>query len=146
MSDELAVVDTNVLVYAHCEGAEHHDACRALLDRTQEGHVSLCVVPQILAEFFAVITDPRRVTTAYQSAEALDAIERILGMPGMTLVSTPLDLVDRWRSLVRQYPVTGGDVFDAQLVATMQAHDVRRIFTFDRANFKRYAEIEVLTP
>jgi hypothetical protein len=30
-------------------------------------------------------------------------------------------------SLVRRHPVTGADVFDLQIAATMQANDVRRI-------------------
>jgi len=47
-SDELTLVDTNVIVYAFHQEAEHHAACRALLDQAQDGQLALCVVPQVL--------------------------------------------------------------------------------------------------
>jgi predicted nucleic acid-binding protein len=42
--------------------------------------------------------------------------------------------------------VTGGDVFDLQLVATMQANDVHRIYTFNTQDFEVFAELTVVTP
>ena len=45
MSDDIALVDSNVLVYALFRGCEHHERCRALLDQSQAGQVELCVAP-----------------------------------------------------------------------------------------------------
>ena len=42
--------------------------------------------------------------------------------------------------------MTGGDVFDLQIAATMQANDVRRIYTFNAADFAAFAELSVVTP
>jgi len=75
MSANLALVDTNVLVYALYAESEHHAACRALLDRAQAGELSLCFALQTLAEFYAVVTDSRRVTVPRSPAEALAAVE-----------------------------------------------------------------------
>ena len=145
-SDDLALVDANVLVYAFYDQVEHHTACRALLERAQNGVVGLCVAPQVLAEFYAVITDSRRVTDPFEPNEALDAIDQIVAMPGMTLLTTPADLVVRWTTLARQHSVTRGAIFDLQLVAAMLGNEVRRIYTFDTEDFERFSEIEVLTP
>jgi len=37
-------------------------------------------------------------------------------------------------------------VFDLQLAATMIENGVRRIYTYDRADFEILAELDVLTP
>jgi predicted nucleic acid-binding protein len=60
-SDQRALVDTNILVYAADITAEFHEPSRQLRDRGRRGEISLVVTPQMLMEFFAVVTNPRRV-------------------------------------------------------------------------------------
>jgi hypothetical protein len=48
--------------------------------------------------------------------------------------------------LLRRRPVTGADVFDLQLIATMLANDVSRIYTFNGSDFAAFPELAVLTP
>ena len=146
MPDDLTLVDTNVLVYALYPESEHHAASRALLERAQDGQASLCVVPQILTEFYAVVTNARRVTMPRRPDEVIDVIERLLVMPGMTLLAPPPDLISRWILLARKYPVTGGAVFDIQLIATMLGNGVPGIYTFNREHFDHFDELEVFTP
>ena len=38
--------------------------------------------------------------------------------------------------LLQRHPVSGGDVFDLQIVATMQANGIERIYTFNRGDFE----------
>jgi predicted nucleic acid-binding protein len=48
--------------------------------------------------------------------------------------------------LLQRHPVTGGSVFDLQIVATMQANGISRIYTFNGDDFKVFPELVVLTP
>jgi toxin-antitoxin system PIN domain toxin len=146
MSVDLALVDTNVLVYSLYQNAEHHQPASALLDQGQAGQLALCVTAQVLAELFAVITDRRRVNHPFSSHEARDIVQRVLAMPGMVLLPTPVDCVARWLSLVEQHPVRGGELFDVQLAATLLGNGVTRIYTYDRPHFERFTELDVLTP
>ena len=146
MSDDLALVDTNVLVYAVHQDSPHHQRSRALLDQAQAGEVQLFITQQTLAEFYAVVTDARRVTVPRQPAEALDAIEHFINMPGVSLLPTPVDMVPRWLGLMRQRPVTRGAVFDVQLVATMLGNGIRKIYTLNDSDFRPFDEVEVLSP
>ncbi len=57
-----------------------------------------------------------------------------------------METVQNWLALVRQEPVRAGRIFDVQLVATMLANGVRRIHTYNRSDFERFADLEVLTP
>jgi predicted nucleic acid-binding protein len=54
--DDLSLVDTNILVYAASPAAAQYRSSRALLE---SGASSLCVAPQVLAEFYSV--PPQRV-------------------------------------------------------------------------------------
>jgi len=48
----------------------------------------------------------------------------------------PADVVTRWVKLVRAKPVKGGEVFDLQAAAAMQAHGVATIYTYNIADFQ----------
>lgn len=147
MSPDAALLDTNILVYALYEDAEHHKPCRHLLDRAQNAEAALCVTPQVLAEFFSTVTNPRRVTEAKSPEEAISVITAILAMPGMTLLPLPIDLVSRWIALVQQHPMAGSRIFDVQIVATMLGNDVKRVYTYNTSDFQDFDdEIEVLIP
>jgi predicted nucleic acid-binding protein len=52
----------------------------------------------------------------------------------------------RWRELVIGYSISGRQVHDAHLVASMLVHDVTHILTFNGRDFVQYAEIEVTDP
>jgi predicted nucleic acid-binding protein len=54
--------------------------------------------------------------------------------------------VEGWLELLRRHPVTGGDVFDLQIVATMQANGIQRIYTFNTDDFAVFPELAVRTP
>ena len=146
ISPELAMLDTNVLVYAYYTDTSHYSAAFPLLDRAQDPGALLCVSPQVLAEFYAVITNPRRVNAAFTVNEALAEIEKIRALPGMILLPVPLDVVDRWVGLLREHPIIGRQIFDAQLVATMLGNGLTKVYTFNRADFERFPGLEALTP
>lgn len=141
-----ALVDTNVLVYAVLPAVPQHAASRALVDRAQAAGANLCVAPQNLVGFYAVVTDPRRVTQPRGSDEALRAVEDFLSLPGLTLLPVPNDLIARWAQLVRQSGATRRRAFDTQLVATMLGNAVTTIYTFNTPDFQQFGQIQVLTP
>jgi hypothetical protein len=58
----------------------------------------------------------------------------------------PARAVEGWMDLLRRQPVTGADVFDLQLAATMLANGVSRIYTFNGADFAVFPELTVLQP
>ena len=89
MSAEPGIVDANVLVYAFYTDAEHHPASRQLLERGHESGASLRITSQVLAEFFSIVTNRKRVTLARSPADAVSAIEAIVALPGMTVLPMP---------------------------------------------------------
>src|SRR3989442_15293153 len=94
-----ALLDTNVLVYAVFPAMPEHAASRALVDTAKTAGANVHIAPQNLVEFYAVVTDPRRVTQPKTSDEALQAIGDILALPGLSLLPVPTDLIARWTQL-----------------------------------------------
>ena len=45
-----------------------------------------------------------------------------------------------------RHPVVGGDVFDLQIVATMLASGILRIYTFNTDDFEMFPELAVVIP
>ena len=146
MPVEPGVVDANVLAYAANADVPHHAASRALLDAARDPSVRLYVTSQILCEFYSVITNPRRVAAPSSSAEALGIISALLALPGIQVLPSPARAVTALLELLRRHPVTGGEVFDLQIVATMQENSVRRIYTFNAGDFEVFPELIVVVP
>jgi len=137
-------VDTNVLVYALDADAPHHAPARALLEAARDGSLSLYVTSQILCEFYSIVTNARRVAKPRTPTEALNALTDLLTF--LQMLPVPAHAVEGWMNLLRRHPVTGGDVFDLQIIASMLANGVERIYTFNRDDFTTFTELAVVTP
>jgi len=62
ITSETALLDTNILVYGADETSRFHKSAFALREKGLSGEFSLCICPQVLNEFFAIVTDPKRVS------------------------------------------------------------------------------------
>jgi predicted nucleic acid-binding protein len=144
MSVEPGIVDANVLVYAMDADAPQHVASRALLDAARDSSTRLYVTSQILCEFYSIVTNARRVPKPRTPDDALSAVSGLLAF--LHVLPIPARTVEGWMDLVRRHPVTGGAVFDLQIVATMQANGIQRIYTFNTDDFEVFPELAVLTP
>ncbi len=145
MSLEPGILDANVLIYAVVSEAPQHTASRPLLDAVRnDSDVTFYVTSQILCEFYSVLTNPRRMTVARSSAEALAAITGFLAF--LQVLPIPARAVEGWMDLLRRRPVTGADIFDLQLAAVTLANDVKRIYTFNTSDFEPFPELTVQQP
>lgn len=145
-TDELILLDTNILVYGHQEESEFHGRSRSILQQGFEGKAPLCVCPQVLIEFYATITNLKRVTNPAPPQEAIGEIEKYLQSRCIQKIYAGENAWEYTSSLLKRYTPKGMKVFDLQLVATMLANNVHRIYTFNRDDFLRFTEVDVLTP
>ncbi|MDR3674416.1 MAG: hypothetical protein P4N24_02925 [Acidobacteriota bacterium] len=99
---------------------------------------------QILCEFYSIVTNARRVPKPRSPADALSAISGLLSF--LHVLPIPVHTVEGWIGLLRRRPVTGGDIFDLQIVATMKANGVQRICTYNAEDFEVFPELAVLIP
>lgn len=78
ITSEAAVLDTNVLVYPADEMSPFHVPSRDLRDRGVRGDEKLCIFPQVMSEFYAILTDPKRVSNPRSQEEVVAEIEKYL--------------------------------------------------------------------
>ena len=138
------LIATNILLrtlqphHPHCAQAER--AVAALRTANEVLHVAA----QNLIEFWAVATRPEGENGLGMSIEAasreLTALKRLFSL----LPEAPV--FDEWERLVATYRVSGRNTHDARLVASMKAHGIARILTFNVRDFARYREIEAVHP
>jgi uncharacterized protein len=143
---ERVMLDTNILVYAYYRKSPHHAAARALLEQALEGTALLCVSPQVLTEFYAVVTHPRRISEPLSPEVAFDTITKTQALPGMMTLPVPLQIVEIWGELVQRHAVIGQKVYDVQLVATMLGHGITRLYTYNRKDFTPFPVTSLLPP
>jgi predicted nucleic acid-binding protein len=144
MPVEPGLVDANVLVYAMDADASQHAASRTLLEDALDGSTTLYVSLQVLCEFYSIVTNARRVLKPRSSADALSAISGLLSF--LHVLPVPAHTAEGLLELLRRRPVTGGEIFDLQIAATMKANGISRIYTFNTEDFEAFSELEVVKP
>ncbi|MGA3205348.1 MAG: PIN domain nuclease, partial [Bryobacteraceae bacterium] len=95
--------------------------------------------------FWTVCTRPLRANGMGLTVDATHRLLEITENGFLRLEDTDL-VYRRWRELVIGYSISGRQVHDAHLVASMLVHDVTHILTFNGRDFVQYAEIEVIDP
>lgn len=139
------LLDTNILLRSaqpnHPMYRDAVDAIDTLFSRQE----TLVVVPQVIVEFWTACTRPLANNgLGFTPLEAGIEMQRIEGV-FKVLSETPA-IFDVWKYLVTRYAVSGLETHDARIVAAMKVHGVESILTFNDKDFRRYAELEILTP
>jgi predicted nucleic acid-binding protein len=105
----------------------------------------LCYTSQNLGEFWNALTRPAdRNGYGLSPIEANRCARSIESR--LRLLSDSLAVHQEWRRLLVDHNVSGVQVHDARLVASMRVHGVRRILTFNTKDFTRFDEIEAVHP
>lgn len=111
-----------------------------------EGRVRGCVAYQNLLEFYAVVTNPLRVTQPLSARAAREVLSHYLTRLPFRLLH-PTDETGVWLlRLLAEIPGRGARVFDLFLAATMLTHGVSAIATFNTNDFSRIPGLVVFDP
>ena len=143
---QMGLVDTNILVYRADRDSAFHGPSANLIRQGLKGDIPLCISPQNLTEFYAVMTSPKRVTNPITPEDARLEINKYLQSKNIRKIYQTADVLPKLLELLRKYPPQGQQIFDLQLVATMLIHNVTLLYTFNRKHFEHYQEIQVKTP
>jgi len=143
---DMIFLDTNLLVYASQAESPFHASSRAVIEKGMMGDLSLCISPQVLAEFYSTITSPKRVTDPISHDQAVTEMKKYMSSKRIAKIFAHKAALDKMLRLLEKYPVKQQEIFDLQLVATMVSNGVTRIYTYNEDDFKRFTEIAVLHP
>jgi predicted nucleic acid-binding protein len=145
MASDSYLLDSNILIRWVQHGDPDSPVVVTALDRLMLSDADLCYTSQNLGEFWNAITRPANRNgyglsplEANQCAISIESRLRLL--PDSSAVH------QEWRKLLVDYNVSGVQVHDARLVASMRVHRVKRILTFNTKDFVRFDEIEAVQP
>ena len=131
-------VDTTILVSARILEAPHHEIARARLQSAFDRPEPLRISRQVVREYLAILTRPKTWPAAITRAGALDDARRV--MDAFEVLEETPSVSDRLIAICRRVAVSGRQIHDANIIATMLAHKERRLLTLDGASFRRYSK------
>ena len=144
MAADLVFVDTNVLVYVTRPSATQHAAALAALTRLEDEGSALWISPQVLREYLAAVTRPQATAPGLAMATAIADVRNFRA--AFDVAEERPSVLDRLLDLLAAHRVSGRQVHDANVVATMREHGIRRLLTFNAADFRRFARIIRIEP
>lgn len=132
-------VDTNVLIYAtDLQSPFYVQAVNALNKAFMSG-VDLVISFQVLREYLAVTT---RIRVDKPEVSLDDLFESIrVFRQEFEVVEDNGKILDNLLNLVENIPTAGKQIYDANIVATMQAHGIRSLLTHNTADFRRFSHL-----
>jgi len=144
MKSETSFLDTNILVYSTDSQSPFHSKARSLLERARE--FRFCISPQVIGEFYATITNPKKVTNPLDPREAIDLAEAVWRAEAILKVFPKETTLDLAFKLIKKYRLKALEFFDAQIVATMLDHEIQTLYMANEGDFAGFEEIRLVNP
>jgi predicted nucleic acid-binding protein len=140
------MVDTNILIrVTNRPDPLRRTAWRALLTLWGRGE-SLYYASQVLGEYWNVCTRPAAARGGLGfTVEQTDRRARLFER-NLELLPDSLAVHEEWRRLLVAHAVTGVQVHDAHLAATMYVYGVPHLLSFNVDDFRRYPGITAFRP
>jgi predicted nucleic acid-binding protein len=139
------LVDTNILLRMTRRSDPHHQLVDTALARLAGQGTILHYTHQNIAELWNAMTRPLARNgfglTVGEAERQVRAIEA-----GMSLLPDSEAVYREWRRIVVQFSVSGVQVHDARLAATMRVHRVSHILTLNVADFGRFTGLDPMHP
>lgn len=141
----MIAVDTNILVHAHREDSEWHQAAFDRITQLAEGRGAWAIPWPCIHEFLAIVSHPKIFSPPTPLPAALDQVDAWLESPTLHLLAESQLHWPQLRGLILAGKVAGPRVHDARIAALCLQHGVSELWSADR-DFGRFPELTVSNP
>ncbi len=137
-------IDTNIIIYA-ADGTSLYNqlAKQALLAARQQAS-ELVISSQILREYLSTTTKSYLITGVPSLSNILFNYNAFQN--DFTVVFDSLRVVMNLSSLLQTIPMGGKQIYDANIVATIQAYSITHLLTHNVKDFARFAGLITVVP
>src|SRR3989339_182311 len=139
--ENICLLDTNIFVYALNKDSEFHTNCKKIINDALYGKIKAAVADKSLYEFFAIITDNRRIEKPIKPSQAISIIELIIESEIEILYSSK-NTIFRTLELANKYNVKKQYIFDYVLAGIMLSNGITDIYTYNKKDFLKIKEIQ----
>ena len=138
-------VDTNILLRFFQPDKPQYQEVRRATDLLWADGAKLFYTSQMLSEFWNVCTRPVAVNGFGLSILETDACAHLIESK-LHLASDSESVHFEWRKIVVEQQVSGLQVHDARIVATLRANGIDQLLTLNAKDFRRYPGLTVERP
>ena len=138
------LLDTNILVHAHNKSSPHREEASNIIRRAIRGEFNACLTSQVLYEFFAVITNPKRVEKPLTTDDAADVCKDFLDCQEIEKMNPTLLVTSQVFQFARELKLSRSKVFDCVLAITAKENGIDVIYTENVDDFKNYGFLNLL--
>jgi len=135
-SGEPAALDTNILVFAEDAASINHGRAADLLVRALKGEFPACLCPQVLGEFYAVVTGGAHEGRLLAANVAATRVHWLGSQRRIRKVYPKRFTHLRAAALCAKLGVRGSRFFDVYLACTLLDNGVRRLLTHNTRDFR----------
>jgi toxin-antitoxin system PIN domain toxin len=138
-------VDTNLLIYAHREDNEFHEAAKDLIDTLRHQSAPWSIPWPCIHEFISIATHPHIFSPPSTLAEAIGFAESLFASPQLQLLAESSGYFDKLRDISTAARIKGPRIHDARIAALCLHHGVSELWSADR-DFSAFPRIKVRNP
>jgi len=136
----MILLDTNIILRSKQPNSKEYLTVTNKITQWVLANETLVIAPQTLYEFYSVATRPIQanglnMTTIQAHAEIIQLEKAYLVLPENEKI-LPL-----WLKLVTENEIKGKKSHDARLVAYMQSHEIKQIYTLNTDDFQRFKDV-----
>jgi predicted nucleic acid-binding protein len=142
--DNRLFIDTNVLVYAAVLQSPLHNEARRAIQLRQKAGDELWISRQILREYLATLTRPQSFSIPQSSEVLIEDVRKYQNC--FSIAEDGPAVTSKLLELLKSISVGGKQIHDANIVATMLAHNIRVILTHNADDYARFAGIITVLP
>lgn len=146
-SKNIILLDTNILVYAADDTSSFQKTCVKIRTKVLNGEIPACISPQILNEFYVIITNPTLMRNPFKPTEAIEEIEKYVQSKNIMKIYPAEGTMEKMISLFKIKPVKmRKGIFDLHLAATMLVNEITHLCTYNTKDFKHLKNIILVKP
>jgi predicted nucleic acid-binding protein len=139
------LIDSNILLRWVQPQLPSYSVIQTAIDTLTKWDAQLCYTSQNLGEFWNTCTRPVDRNGFGLTPEETDTRARIIEAKLQFLADAEA-VHEVWRKMLVKHDISGVQVHDARLVASMQVHGISHILTFNTRDFTRYSQIIAIHP
>mgnify|MGYP005856158291 CR=1 FL=1 len=132
-------IDTNILLRHQIRNFAEYPIIKKVVDELFDDEYRIWINWQVIREFSAVCTRPQKFMNPLSPITISSRISTFLPMfdvaDGTSAVNQAL------LALMRQFPMGGKQIHDANIIATMQVYGIRNLFTLNISDFERFGSL-----
>ena len=138
--------DTNIFLRLAERNSDLREPTLEAISLLRSRNEEICFTPQIISEFWNVCTRPTDARNGFGLTVEQTERKVLLIEKHFRLLPDNVATFAQWRRLVKEKSVSGVQVHDTKIAASMAVHGISDLVTFNVRDFKRFEFVHAIDP